>query len=163
MSPRHRTESRTSPRRIAAVEKQSQALELRKAGATYDSIAQTIGYSSRAGAALAVEAALRKTLQEPADELRKLDLERLNTMLLAIWARARQGSLDDIDMVLKILARKAKLLGLDAPVKQELVGRDGGPIEIAALLLTQKLQRLVNATDGLPALLEAQTNGAKSD
>ena len=111
-------ESRTSPRRMDAVEKQRQALALRYGGATYDAIAKALGYASRQGAQMAVEAALKKTLQEPADQLRKLDLGRLDTMLLAIWPAARQGDFPAIDMALKIMVRKAKLLGLDiqAPV-----------------------------------------------
>ena len=113
MPARHRTESRTSPRRLAAADKQRQALELRKAGATFHSIAQALGYATAQGALMAVEAGLRKTLQQPADELRRLDLERLDTLLLAVWPQARQASFGAIDMVLKILTRKAKLLGLD--------------------------------------------------
>ena len=66
-------ESRTSPRRIDAVAKQHKALALRYSGATFDAIAQELGYANRQGAHMAVEAALQKTIQEPADELRQLD------------------------------------------------------------------------------------------
>lgn len=161
----HMPESKYSQRRLHAVEKQKAALELRKAGATYDSIAQTVGYASRSGAALAVEAALRKTLQEPADELRVLDIERLNTMLRQVWpfivaptVRAVPAGHGEVTMqvwdeakfhaintALTILTRKAKLLGLDAPEKREVTGKDGGPVEIALLTLSQRLQRIVDA------------------
>ena len=110
---RHRTESRTSPRRIEAVGRQRQALELRKAGATFHAIAEALGFAHATGAQAAVETALRKTLQEPADECRLLDLERLDTMLLSIWPNVRRGELGAIDRALKVLERRATLLGYD--------------------------------------------------
>ena len=143
-------ESKTSPRRLAAAERQRQALELRKAGVSFDLIAQQLGYSNRQGAHFAVESALQKTLQKPGDDLRQLDIERLDSLLFAVWPDARRGSLDHIDAALKILTRRAKLLGLDAPVKTELTGPDGGPIELAAVMLTQKLQRIVDAEVSMP-------------
>ena len=152
-------ESRTSPRRIAAYEKQRQALALRYGGATYDAIAQAVGYRSKQAAQQGVEAALKKTVQEPADQLRQLDLGRIDAMLLAIWAKARAGDYEAIDMVLKLLTRRAKLLGLDAPVRQELTGPDGGPIELAAVTLSQRLQRIIDAEPAMPMLPEQAHNG----
>lgn len=107
------SESKTSKRRLAAAERQVQALELRKGGATFPAIAHQLGYSSSAGAYKAVLTALRETKQEPADEVRRLAIERLDRILLAIWKRALDGDLECIDRVLKIEARRAKLLGLD--------------------------------------------------
>ena len=40
------SESTSSPRKIAAVERLSKAIEMRKAGATYAFIAQQLGYAS---------------------------------------------------------------------------------------------------------------------
>ena len=117
-------ESKTSPRRLAAADRQRQALDLRKAGVSFDLIAQQLGYASRQGAHMAVEAALQKTLQAPGDDLRQLDIARLDSLLLAVWPQARQGMLDYVDAALKILTRRAKLLGLDAPVK--MVGPGAG-------------------------------------
>ena len=59
-------ESKLSPRRIAAVEKQGQALELRMAGRTWREIAEALGYASHSGAIEAVRVALQKTVEEPA-------------------------------------------------------------------------------------------------
>lgn len=110
-------ESKTSPRRIGAVEKQRRALDLRKGGATYVQIAQELGYKDHTAAVAAVKVALQKTLQEPADELRELECARLDTLLISIWPTARRGDLGAVDRVLKIMARRAELLGLDAPKK----------------------------------------------
>jgi DNA-binding transcriptional MerR regulator len=117
-------ESLTSPRRIAAVERQRQALELRKAGVSYAAIAERLLYRGPQSACEAVKAALRKTIQEPADDVRRLELERLDVLALAVWPQARQGNQGAIDRALKIAERRAKLLGLDAPTKQEIDVRD---------------------------------------
>ena len=123
------SEPKTSVRRVKATEKQRQALELRKAGASYDEIARKIGYSSKSGAYKSVTSALSKMLKEPAEELRTLEMARLDRLLVGVWSAATQGNQGAIDRVLRILERRAKLLGLDAPQRRELSGPDGGPIE----------------------------------
>lgn len=99
--------------KISAAERQRQALELRKAGLSYDLIARRLNYRSRSGAYKAVQTALKKMLREPADELRQLELERLDAMLLGLWPQAQRGNQGAVDRVLKIMERRAKLLGLD--------------------------------------------------
>jgi hypothetical protein len=107
----------TSPDRIAIIERQAQALEMRKAGQTFEHIAQAIGYTNGGGAYKAVERALKATLQEPADELRRLECERLDAMLRALWPSAISGKWLAVDRCLAIMDRRAKLLGLDAPIR----------------------------------------------
>ena len=104
---------------IQAQERQLQALELRKAGATYEAIAERLGYADRSGAFRAVTSALKATLREPADELRTLELERLDSALLAIWRQVQAGDLHAIDRLVRLAERRAKLLGLDAAAKIE--------------------------------------------
>jgi hypothetical protein len=108
-------EHKASKQRIAAAEKQRQALELRKAGESYDAIAEKLGYSGRPGAYKAVKTALEKTIQEPADELRRIELERLDTMLKSIWHFVEAGNTKHVAAALRIMERRASLLGLDAP------------------------------------------------
>lgn len=112
-------ESKTSQRRIEAVEKQKQALELRKAGATYEAIAKKLEYANASGAEHAVKAAMKATVQDAADDVRNLEVERLDAMLLGLWKSANSGNLGAVDRVLRIMERRAKLLGLDAPTKSQ--------------------------------------------
>lgn len=105
--------SKTSPARIEVDEKQVAALNLRKAGATFQEIASELGYASASGAYEAVKSGLDKTLREPAEELRKLELERLDVMWTAVWENALAGDLDAIATALRISERRARLLGLD--------------------------------------------------
>lgn len=108
-------ESKTAEKRIAAVERQRKALELRKGGHTYQDIADKLDYGGPSGAYTAIRAALKALVKEPAEEVLALELARLDVMLAGLWIDARKGNVLKIDRVLKIMSRRADLLGLDAP------------------------------------------------
>lgn len=113
-------ESKTSVNMLAAADRQRQALELRRAGAGYDLIARQLGYAGPPGAHKAVATALHRMLAEPAEDVRALELARLDRLQLAHWSRAIGTPETDPDpvatsTVLKIMERRAKLMGLDAP------------------------------------------------
>lgn len=115
--------ARTSKRMLAAAVKQARAVELRSSGASFDRIATECGYKDRAGAHKAVMSALRKTVDEPADELRELELMRLDRALEVAWSHMKARgpyALNAIDRVLKIGERRAALIGLDAPEKVDI-------------------------------------------
>lgn len=116
---------------VTAYERHMEALRLRILGEPYDAIAQQLGFASRSGAHRAVMSALAKTLREPAEELRTLELERLDTLMRPLMERAKEGSQTAVDRILRIMERRAKLLGLDAPEKREITGADGVPLVIA--------------------------------
>lgn len=105
----------TQQQQLDALDNQLQALQLRKEGKSYVFIAQQLGYKDHSGAWRAVRSAMKKTLKEPADEMRKLELERLDDMLSAIAPAVKEGNLAAIDRALKIQDRRAKLMGLDMP------------------------------------------------
>jgi hypothetical protein len=111
-------ETRGRKNRALATTRQAQALALHKAGVGYQSIANRLGYAGPSGAYKAVEVALHKTLQEPAEELRQLEVARLDALHQAVWDKAMAGHLPSIDTVLKCMTRRARLLGLDAPKQQ---------------------------------------------
>lgn len=116
----------------AAAQRALQALELRKAGASYEAIARACGYSSRSGAYQAIQRELRRTMQEPADDVRQLELLRLDDLYRAMVPKALKGDKDStwyVDRCLNIMDRRAKLLGLDTPVG----AGSGAGIELIAL------------------------------
>jgi len=98
---------------VRSIDRQLQALELRKAGVSYRQIAEQLGYRGVSGAHSAVARALKKVIQEPSAEVLSLELGRLDALLLALWTEAKRGSYGAIDRVLKVMDRRAKLLGLD--------------------------------------------------
>lgn len=95
------------------------AQQLRMAGASWPEIARALGYADGPAARKAVASNTTEWKLENAAELIKMELERLDMLQLVVWRRARQGSLRDIDTVLKIMALRAKYLGLDGGDKAE--------------------------------------------
>jgi hypothetical protein len=106
----------TNDRRAAkAALRRREALELRKAGKNYEEISDALGYGSSSNARKAVLAAIRAIVEEPAEEVRKLELTRLDTLLGGLWTAASTGDLQAVDRALRIQDRRAAYLGLDAP------------------------------------------------
>lgn len=126
----HPGESKTSPRRIEAVERARKALELRIRGADFEGIAKALGYADRSGAYRAVKAALDRVPAHDAKELRRINLERLNRLRLKNSPGVEEADPKALGMELSIQEREARYLGLDAPAKSEHTGKDGGPIDV---------------------------------
>lgn len=139
-----------------SAQRDAEACQLRGRGVTYDEIATQLGFADRSKARQAVERALDQTIREPAEELRMLELQRLDELWRRAWAileREHQvvqlgkvvrdvngqavvdhgPTLQAIDRLLKIQERRAKLLGLDAPTKFEGITMDRLDSEIARL------------------------------
>jgi hypothetical protein len=130
---------RTGARADAAL-RDGQALELRTAGATYRQIAERLGVSLSTAHAC-VTRGLDRTRREPAEQLRALELERLDrlqveaTKVLAarhVIVQAGKVVVDQdtgmpytdhgpiltaIRTLVQVQESRRKLLGLDAPVK----------------------------------------------
>jgi hypothetical protein len=140
-------------RSIAAREKDAQALELRRRGLTYRQIAERMKWANQKSAWEAVQHALKDAIAEPAAEVKRIELDRLDeymrhalrvlaaphyaisqkgevVFLLDAASGAQKPVMDDapvlaaIDRLLKISERRARLLGLDAPRRIEVRGID---------------------------------------
>lgn len=130
------------------IDRELKVLELRRAGLTWQRIAEQVGYADHSGAYMAYKRAMKRTLQQPADELRQAEIDRLDRLQLAAWPRAMNGDNASITTIIRIMERRAKLLGLDMPVKiaQDVTVWDGGEsIDRAVRDLAELLRQ--NATD----------------
>jgi hypothetical protein len=115
-------ETKTSKRKLISAERKLEAFALRKAGASYTQIGAKLGFSPAAAYA-AVVAHLRELAEktnEITEDVRRLEIERLDAMLLGLWQQAAQGNEVKVDRVIKIMDQRAKLLGLYAPEKHEI-------------------------------------------
>lgn len=98
------------------------AFELRKAGATYELIAEKLGYASPNSARNAILNRIQryyKANEEEVSEIVGLELARLDQLQLICWQEAKDHNLSAVDRILKIMERRAKLLGLDQEPSQE--------------------------------------------
>lgn len=105
-------------------ERRKIALQLRQAGFTYRDLAVALtnkGFPCKFTTAYKdVRHCLKeisKQTHEEAEELRVLELSRLDTLLRSIWTKAIKGDMNAIDRSLKISERRCKLLGIDAPIQ----------------------------------------------
>ena len=129
--------------------RRTKLLELRRKGVRYDDQrVEDLGYNSPSAARKDVVRALEAHRAEEAAEIglyRQQENERLDALLEAAWPRATQPSpvfdkernvvgeeldMRAVDTVLRLMDRRAKLNGLDMPVKAEVTGADGGPLQL---------------------------------
>lgn len=101
------------------VDKEVKVLELRRSGLTWQRIAEKTGYADHTGAYAAYKRAVKRTQQQPADELREQEVDRIDRLQVAIWNKALQGDMKAILTIVRLMERRAKLLGLDMPIKIE--------------------------------------------
>jgi hypothetical protein len=126
---------------VKANEREAHALALRRAGVDYPTIARKVGFANAGGAWKAVHRGLQRTLRTAgSEEVRTLEVERLDQLQMGLWPDAIRGDVRAIDCVLRVMERRARLLGLDSPVRAEIAGPDGGPIEVASIALSQDEQ-----------------------
>ena len=108
------------------LEKEKKVLEYRRGGLTFDLIAERLGYASASGAHKAYLSACNRIVYEDVVEVRKSEMDRLDIAQAAIW-----GDLTDTQNIdantrarlvlalIKIMERRARLLGLDMPTKAQ--------------------------------------------
>jgi hypothetical protein len=113
--------SRRGPSRVRAAQLQDRCLELRANGLSFREIARELKVAP-ATAYKAVArglAAVNENCREEAQELRALEALRLDQMQAALWQQATDGDVRAIDRILRIMERRARLLGLDEPERRE--------------------------------------------
>lgn len=104
-----------NPARIA--DEQVKILDLKRTGMTIRAIGDLLKMP-KSTVQERLDAAIAELVLPAADEVRKLDLERLDSWLKRLEDRLDQGE-DPVRVVpiqLKVLERRAKLTGADAPV-----------------------------------------------
>lgn len=117
--------------------KRKDALDMRRQGMGYREIAKALD-CSLGNAHKLVETAIAQIPVESAEDVRRIELARLDRMLRGVSKYANTGDPKAILAVVKIMDRRAKYLGLDAPSKVALEGKDGGPIQFDPRSLTNE-------------------------
>ena len=143
------SESTQSPRKTATAERKNRALQRRIGGLTFQAIADELNVTRQAAHALVKSALaeLNEKTAESAEELRRLELERLDTMRAAVWGGVLKGDLQSVDRALKISARLSALAGLDAPAKQDITS---GGEKITEISVNWTLPKAAIESDNKP-------------
>lgn len=146
MPPSKAQQAKTAQRR-------AQAIALRLAGLDFDTIAERLDYASRGAATKdfwrAVEAN-RLEEKQAVDNLREVEGARLDRLQAAVWSKAVKGDLKAVETVIKLIAQRSRLFGLDAPVRAEISGPDGGAVPLGASSLAELNQLIAIAGETGP-------------
>ncbi|MGO8685196.1 MAG: hypothetical protein ACLQUT_11545 [Thermoleophilia bacterium] len=143
--------SHSSAKQLLARQREQQGLELRLGGASYVQIAEKLEMTP-GGAFKAVDRALaRQTAEtnEKAEKLRRLEVARLDRLLMGLWTRARSGDEKAARVAIQISKRRSELLGLDRKPRPEsdadapatISGRENLSAKEIASALDETLQR----------------------
>jgi hypothetical protein len=118
----------TAEEKAAELEaKELKVLELRRAGFTFQRIAEEVGYATPSGAQRALERIMTRNVPQAPEEFRWQELDRLDRMQVALWPRAMKGDDRAIGTIVRLMERRARLVGIDAPqrIQAEVVNYDG--------------------------------------
>jgi hypothetical protein len=89
------------------------AVELLADGLSYSEIAERVGFRHRASAFRAVSQALAEREVAGVDDLRAIEVARLDRLQTALWDKALMGDTRAVAGVVRIIAMRVRLLGLD--------------------------------------------------
>ena len=129
---------KVTPDTIEAQKRVVKALEMRAMGMTYQQIADS-PYESGPGGTMyggdrhncrrAIVAAYEETIKEPADEVRQLEIQRLDMIIQGLALKGLfKGNVPVVKAGILAMNRRAKLLGLDAPTEIHQSG--GGNVQV---------------------------------
>ena len=142
--------------------KHAEALRLRAMGLTLAAIASTLGYATPYGASKAIESALKLSRDESAEQLRGVDVERLEIATRSLMSSVEQGDVFAIDRLIKLAGRKAALLGLDMPAKVAMTDPTGQH-EYTGLTDADRLARIDAIIDAVRKRRTGQADNDKAD
>lgn len=120
-------ETKASARMCKAREHEFLAFEMRKQGYTFQQIADSLGVTDLGAHKMVMRTLERLATQtaETAEQVRAMEIERLNELWRHAWEQVENGELRAIDVCLNIQNRRARLMGLDAATKVDLSGTVG--------------------------------------
>ena len=96
-------------------------LELRLKGKTYRQIGEKLGCTAQ-NVHKEIQQAFKERPIENIEEVRQLELDRLDRMIEPLEDNVNRGDVRHVEAMLKLMDRRAKLLGLNAPERLEIAG-----------------------------------------
>lgn len=133
-----------TPSAVTAKRK-ADAVALALSGMSYGQIAERVGYADRGAAWRAVMSVLRENVPANVDELRAVEGARLDALLTAYFARAMRGDLRAAEFVLRVIDKRNRLFGLDAPVR----------VDVRTTDLDAQIEGLLSELAALPPVVDS--------
>src|SRR5271169_1729447 len=148
--------NRTTPKQIERIKRAEQIMDLRRQGWSLERIGAELKSErnprgiNKQRVHQIITWALDKSLRENTEQVRKIELDRLDELQAAWYKKALKGDPVALDKVRALLADRARLLGLNAPLKIEKTGKDGEPmtvrvVEDAAAIFDRRLALRIQA------------------
>lgn len=146
--------------RLGKADRQKLLLDSRRRGMSWREAAKVAGYRSVGAAFAAGQEAIADIPREAADEIRSIELSRLDEIVRANWSRMLIGDPDASNVILRAIDRRAKMLGLDLAEPPQGIALD---VRVQALLI-----ELISMPDTeftlheseIEALIDASQRGA---
>lgn len=125
---RTRVNAQVAPNSAELADRRERVYAMRLTGKSLSYIAQAEGVS-KTTVFNDIEAVIKAKTEVPAQQVREMELDRLDLLLDKLMPRVEQGDVQAIQTALKVMDRRAKFLGLDAPTKQDLTVHQVDPME----------------------------------
>jgi len=124
---RTRVNAQVAPNSAELAERRERVYAMRLTGKSLGFIAQAEGVS-KTTVFNDIEAVIKAKTEVPAQQVREMELDRLDLLLDKLMPRVEQGDVQAIQTALKVMDRRAKFLGLDAPTKQDVTVHQPDPM-----------------------------------
>jgi hypothetical protein len=111
--------SYAAPIKVQGAVRRKEAIDLRMQGCTYLQIGSELGVTKERARQLVKESldSLNEATAEQTVTLRAEEDARLLALMTRVWPQVEEGNLKAIATAVKIIERRCKLWGLDAPTK----------------------------------------------
>lgn len=119
----------TRKRNVRAVDRRARAMDMRRDGASLRAIATALGMSC-AAVHETIQVGLRETIEPVSDELREMELQRLDVLWRKLQKGVNAGEADAIRAAVRVIDTRAKLLGMNAPDRHEHTGPGGAVLSL---------------------------------
>lgn len=128
----------STERAVQQAEIQGKALALRRQGLTYEQVGKELSIPKKRAWRL-IQAAIRDITYENAEQVRHIEISRLDAMLRGIWERAIKGDVKAILAALKISEHRCRLTGA---FPKDMVPTGGVNVNITAEQIIAQIQTL---------------------
>lgn len=143
--------------RERVVARQAESFKLRLAGCTYQQIGERFGVSAMQSwrdCRLVLDQIVKER-NESAEQLRALELERLDRVSLSLWPFVSKGSAEHARAMIRVSERRCRLLGLDLGKGELVVVAPPPSNPFAQEVERLELRRMFELADRLRGQLDA--------